>query len=452
VIVRQMPPLLPEEAARRAATGSDPVWLCSPAVVSSSSARAPELVGADVVAAHPREVVRGHSLAEVEEAWGAARRRWSSPGEALPAGVPVGMGWFSYDLARRWGAPQVDAPLPSGGPWSWPDLELRFFDALWIRSAEGGAARIVACDEAAADRLQSLLARAAPADTLPPPEVGALAAERSRASHEAAVGRIRDYLTAGDAYQVNLARRLSAPMGPGDPVWLATRLRAGAPAPHAIWLGAHTVAEGPVDAYIVGNSPERFLHVDPAGHVQTQPIKGTRPRAPEPGADRALGAALTASAKDRAEHVMIVDLERNDLGRLCRTGSVRVDELMRLVALPTVFHLVSTVRGRLRADVGLEELLRATFPGGSVTGAPKRRAMEIIDELEPARRGIYTGATGWLGGAGDLDLAVAIRTATVTGGRLSLWVGGGIVADSDPSAEWEETEVKARAFRAACGH
>jgi anthranilate/para-aminobenzoate synthase component I len=157
-----------------------------------------------------------------------------------------------------------------------------------------------------------------------------------------------------------------------------------------------------------------------------------------------------ASAKDRAEHVMIVDLERNDLGRVCRTGSVRVDELMRLCALPTVFHLVSTVRGRLRADVGLEALLRATFPGGSVTGAPKRRAMEIIDELEPARREIYTGATGWLGAAGDLDLAVAIRTATVTAGRLSLWVGGGIVADSDPAAEWEETEVKARAFRAAC--
>jgi anthranilate/para-aminobenzoate synthase component I len=147
---------------------------------------------------------------------------------------------------------------------------------------------------------------------------------------------------------------------------------------------------------------------------------------------------------------MIVDLERNDLGRVCEIGSVRVHELMRVLELPTVFHLVSTVRGRLRADVGLAELVRACFPGGSVTGAPKQRAMQIIEELEPVRRGIYTGATGWLGAAGDLDLAVAIRTATVSDGTLSLFVGGGIVADSEPATEWDETEVKARAFRVAC--
>jgi len=143
---------------------------------------------------------------------------------------------------------------------------------------------------------------------------------------------------------------------------------------------------------------------------------------------------------------MIVDLERNDLGRVCETGSVVAHDLLRVLELPTLFHLVSTIEGRLRPGVGLEELLRATFPGGSITGAPKRRAMEIIDELEPISRGLYTGATGWLGAAGDLDLAIAIRTATVTDGRLSLFVGGGIVADSDPAGEWDETEVKARAF------
>ena len=148
---------------------------------------------------------------------------------------------------------------------------------------------------------------------------------------------------------------------------------------------------------------------------------------------------------------MIVDLERNDLGRVCRTGSVEVASLARVVALPTVFHLVSTVRGRLRPDVGLAALLEATFPGGSITGAPKRRAMQIIDELEPAPRGPYTGATGWLGAAGDLDLAIAIRTAVVRGGRLSLSVGGGVVADSTPEGELAETEVKARAFAALCG-
>jgi len=147
---------------------------------------------------------------------------------------------------------------------------------------------------------------------------------------------------------------------------------------------------------------------------------------------------------------MIVDLERNDLGRVCHTGSVEVASLARLVALPTVFHLISTVRGHLRADVGLAALLEATFPGGSITGAPKRRAMQIIDELEPAARGPYTGATGWLGAAGDLDLAIAIRTAVVGGGRLSLSVGGGVVADSTPEGELAETQVKARAFEALC--
>jgi para-aminobenzoate synthetase component 1 len=155
---------------------------------------------------------------------------------------------------------------------------------------------------------------------------------------------------------------------------------------------------------------------------------------------------LVASPKDRAEHVMIVDLERNDLGRVCETGSVVVDGVARVLSLPTVHHLVSTVRGRLRAGVGLAALLEATFPGGSITGAPKRRAMQIIDELEPVARGPYTGATGWLGVAGDVDLAVAIRTALVSGGRLSLSVGGGIVADSTPEDEWAETEVKAAAF------
>ena len=184
---------------------------------------------------------------------------------------------------------------------------------------------------------------------------------------------------------------------------------------------------------------------------QTRPIKGTRSRGETPEADRAAAAALAASPKDRAEHVMIVDLERNDLGRVCRTGSVEVTSLARVVALPTVFHMVSTVRGRLRPDVGLSALLEATFPGGSITGAPKRRAMQIIDELEPAARGPYTGATGWLGAAGDLDLAIAIRTALVRGGRLSLSVGGGIVADSTPEGELAETEIKARAFAALCG-
>jgi para-aminobenzoate synthetase component 1 len=184
--------------------------------------------------------------------------------------------------------------------------------------------------------------------------------------------------------------------------------------------------------------------------VESRPIKGTRPRSRDPIVDASLQQELLASPKDRAELAMIVDLERNDLGRVCRTGSVQVASLARVVALPTVFHMVTTVGGRLRPEVGLSALLEATFPGGSITGAPKRRAMQIIDELEPAARGPYTGATGWLGAAGDLDLAIAIRTAVVRGGRLSLSVGGGVVADSTPEGELAETEVKARAFAALC--
>ena len=456
MIVRDAPSWLPDEAARRAAAGADPVWLSSPGLAGDGNGGA-LAIAEDVVAAAPREVVRGGPWSEVTEAWRAARERWHPPGQPPPPeGLPIGIGWLSYDLARRW----TDAPGAGGTDraeaisrdeaFPWPDFELRFFDALWIRSARTGRAQVVACDADAARRLLDLL-EGAPAALGAPPEVGALTSDRTRAEHEAAVVRIKDYLRAGDVYQVNLARRVSAPVGPGDPVWLAARLRERAPAPHAIWVGTRTSgAAGPLDAYVVGNSPERFLRVWPDGRVETRPIKGTRPRAASPSGDAALRAALAGAAKDRAEHIMIVDLERNDLGRVCRTGSVTVEDLMRVIDLPTVFHLESTVRGRLRPEVSLDELLRATFPGGSVTGAPKRRAIEIIDELEPLRRGIYTGATGWLGAAGDLDLAVAIRTATVAAGRLSLFVGGGIVADSDPASEWEETEVKARAFRAAC--
>jgi anthranilate/para-aminobenzoate synthase component I len=257
--------------------------------------------------------------------------------------------------------------------------------------------------------------------------------------HLAGIRRILEYLRAGDVYQVNLARRLIAPLPATTPPGLSlfTRLQTESPAPHALWL----VAED--GACLIGNSPERFLRVLPGGQIETRPIKGTRPRAA--GADPA-AAALARDPKDNAEHLMIVDLERNDLGRVCLPGSITVEGFARIVSLATVHHLVSTVRGQLRPGLPLAELLRATFPGGSITGAPKIRAMEIIDELEPAARGPYCGATGWLGAAGDLDLAIAIRTALVRDDLVTLWVGGGIVADSVPEDELRETEVKARAF------
>ena len=430
-------PLPPDEAARRAAAQPGAFWLSTPAADEVGIAR-------DLVGTAPVRVVRGDSpadLVRVEQAWAEARAAWSASGAPPPAGVPAAVGWFSYDLGRAF------AGLPArlaDGP-AWPLVEVHCHDAVWVRGA-GGEATIFAQDAAAAGRLAELLARPAPADP-GPVRLGPLKSDHPDDLFLCGVERILEYLRAGDAYQVNLSRRLSASCAPDGsaPIALAAALRARAPAPHAALIMA---VDG--QGALVGNSPERFLAVATDGAVDTRPIKGTRSRGGTPERDRAAGAALAASAKDRAEHVMIVDLERNDLGRVCRVGSVAVASLARVVALPTVFHLVSTVRGHLRSDVGFGALLEATFPGGSITGAPKRRAMQIIDELEPAARGPYTGATGWLGAAGDLDLAIAIRTALVRGGRLSLSVGGGVVADSTPEGELAETEVKARAFAALC--
>jgi anthranilate/para-aminobenzoate synthase component I len=235
------------------------------------------------------------------------------------------------------------------------------------------------------------------------------------------------------------------PAKPGEATGLELflRLQSESPAPHALWF-----ADPARGVALVGNSPERFVRVSPTGRIEACPIKGTRPFDASDPLQKNI-TLLRSSAKDQAEHVMIVDLERNDLGRVCETGSVKVEDLCSVLTLPTVHHMVSTISGQLRPEVGLLELLRATFPGGSITGAPKIRAMEIIDELEPARRGPYTGATGWLGAAGDLDLAIAIRTALVREERLVLWVGGGIVADSVPEEELAETRDKAEAFRRA---
>ena len=425
--------LAPAEAARRAAAAPGAFWLSTPAADEAGIAR-------DLVGAQPLATVRGSTpgdLARLEQSWGEARAAWSAQG-ATAAGVPVAVGWLSYELGRRLVGlvpREVDHPL----------FEFHFNDAVWVRD-ETGAATVCARDPDAAERLGELLSDAGP--TREPPVLGALEAVDPKETFLHGVDRILDYLQAGDAYQVNLSRRLRATCTAGDATLLAAALRAGAPAPLAAFIAAHGTGADAVT--ILGNSPERFLSLSTEGVVETRPIKGTRPRGADAAADRAAAAELSAAAKDRAEHVMIVDLERNDLGRVCRPGSVEVAALARVVSLPTVHHLISTVRGQLRPDVGLGALLAATFPGGSVTGAPKRRAMQIIDELEPAARGVYTGATGWLGAAGDLDLAIAIRTAVLRGGQLELSVGGGIVIDSTPEGELRETEVKARAFAALC--
>jgi para-aminobenzoate synthetase component I len=249
-----------------------------------------------------------------------------------------------------------------------------------------------------------------------------------------AVGRAIEYIHAGDCFQVNLAQRLLYPLKI-PPLELYGRLRERNPAPFAGYfdLGNHVIASA---------SPERFLKVR-HGAVETRPIKGTRPRAASAAADQALREELLASAKERAENVMIVDLLRNDLGRVCTYGTVRVEALCRLESFRYVHHLVSEVHGQLRPGLGPIDLLRAAFPGGSVTGAPKIRAMEIIAELEPTARGPYCGSLGYIGFDGSMDVNLLIRTFTLGRGWAQFCVGGGIVADSKPESEYEETWHKA---------
>jgi para-aminobenzoate synthetase component I len=256
-----------------------------------------------------------------------------------------------------------------------------------------------------------------------------------------AVARVREYIVAGDIFQANLSQRLQAPLGEA-PFDLYRRLRRRNPAPFAAYFDCG-------DLTVLSASPERFLRLDEGGAVETRPIKGTRPRGLGPMHDAALGRALAESEKDQAENVMIVDLLRNDLSRVCRPGSVRVPELFALEHHPTVHHLVSTVIGELAPGNDAVELVRATFPGGSITGAPKVRAMEIIAELEPTRRGVYCGSVGYLSRSGAMDTSIVIRTFVRVGSEVYFQAGGGIVADSDPELEYRETLDKARGLIAA---
>jgi para-aminobenzoate synthetase component 1 len=267
------------------------------------------------------------------------------------------------------------------------------------------------------------------------PDIVGVTSNFSRDGYIAAVRRVVDYINAGDCYQVNLSQRLLAPLRE-HPLDLYGRLRKTNPAPFACYFDAG-------DFQIVSASPERFLQVSPGGEVVTKPIKGTRPRGRTPEEDAALVRDLINSPKDRAENVMIVDLLRNDLGRVCEYGSVRVPKVCEVETYPFVHHLVSEVRGKLRQGMTPFDLLRAAFPGGSVTGAPKVRAMEIIAELEPTARGPYCGSVGWVGFDGAMDTNILIRTFTAGRGWVQFPVGGGIVADSDPATEYEETLNKA---------
>jgi para-aminobenzoate synthetase component 1 len=271
-----------------------------------------------------------------------------------------------------------------------------------------------------------------------------------RAAYEAGVERIREHIARGDIYQANLTRRLETAFG-GDPWDRYRRLRTGDPSLFSAYLdlGPGQLTGRP--RALLSASPEPFLSVDAVGRVTTDPIKGTRPRGRDRAEDRALACELLASAKDRAENVMIVDVLRNDLGRVCRPGSVRVPRLCRLERTATVQHLVSTVTGVLDHGRDAFDLLAASFPGGSITGAPKIRAMELLEGLEPVRRGPYTGSLGWIGPDGAMQTSILIRTFVADGRRLTLHVGGGITWKSDPAAEWDETVAKAHGPLRAIG-
>ncbi|MFB3075063.1 MAG: aminodeoxychorismate synthase component I [Candidatus Methylomirabilales bacterium] len=269
------------------------------------------------------------------------------------------------------------------------------------------------------------------------PPIGGLQANFTKDGYLDAVRKAKEYIAAGDIYQVNLSQRFSTALD-GDPFVLYRRLHRINPVPFGCFLDYGDFA-------VVGASPERFLRLR-GRKVETRPMKGTRPRGKSPDEDRYLRTELLSSVKDQAELVMIVDLARNDLGRVCKYGSVRVPTLRVLETYATVFQTTARIVGQMRPDRDRIDLIRASFPGGSVTGAPKIRAMEIIEELEPTRRGIYTGSIGYLDFGGDLDLNIAIRTMICRSGQAYFQVGGGIVADSDPEAEYEETLVKAKAL------
>jgi para-aminobenzoate synthetase component I len=336
-------------------------------------------------------------------------------------------GFLAYDLGRaveRVASRTADGPGP-------PDLGLARFDARLILGPEG----MRVDGEGSTRPVLEAVARRAFSGPRPlrRPRLGPWESNVSREEFEAGVRTVVGLIEAGECYQVNLTRRLTCPLR-ADPIGLFAGLVRLNPAPHAALVRLGTWA-------VVSASPERFLSRR-GNHVETRPIKGTAVDAH----------VLAASRKDRAENVMIVDLARNDLGRVCEYGSVRVPSLCTVERHPGLHHLVSTVVGRLRPDVGTSALLRATFPPASITGAPKPRVLQAIEDLEASRRGVYCGAVGWIDAdTTTMDLNVAIRTFVVTQQGTQLGVGAGIVADSDPAAEWEETELKVARLLAAAG-
>jgi para-aminobenzoate synthetase component 1 len=370
---------------------------------------------------------------------------------SLPPFQGGAVGYFSYELVRQW----ERLPERALDDLNLPEAVLLFVELLiafdhaegdlWLIFNPGGARfrreeRTALWDEGM-ERIDSLSRRIfSPVEPDEEPFTPALFRPfMAREEYIERVRRCQEYIAAGDIFQANLSHRFSAPIGITSPLTLYRRLSVVNPSPFSAYLDLG-------DFSLVGSSPERLIKRT-GNHVETRPIAGTRPRGVLPDEDRRLAEELLSNEKERAEHIMLVDLERNDLGKISRFGSVKVDEWMGIERYSHVLHIVSNVSGELLPGKDAVDQLQAVFPGGTITGVPKIRCMEIINELEPVVRGPYTGAIGYLGAGGDLDLSIAIRTLVIKKETLYLQVGAGIVADSDPEREYEETLHKAAAAK-----
>ncbi len=329
-----------------------------------------------------------------------------------------------------------------------PDLIVLEVDAT-VRPVDDRHVRVSATDPLRARSAASQIAsfdRRPPRDLELPTDSASNDSARTslpRDRYLAAVETLLHRIAVGDVYQANLSQRFDLPFR-HDPLAVYESVRKISPAPRAALVEFAGLA-------LISASPELFLRVDPSGLVETWPIKGTRPRGSTIAEDAAAAEALRVSVKDQAELLMIVDVERNDLSRVCQVGSVRVPTLSQLRSWPTVHHLLAVVDGRLLPEASLVDLLQATFPGGSITGAPKLSAMRILAEIEPVRRGFYTGSLLWFGDDGSLDASILIRSIVVCAGRAWIGAGGGVVADSDPEREWQEANAKARPLTRVLG-
>lgn len=465
------PPVSPLELYARMASQTNPSFLFE-------SGKGPAVIGRySFFGTEPYQTLRGKDDAWVLRTADGREQRGHRPFDHLahlsrgswiarPADAPPffggAVGYVSYDLVRQF----ERVPSLSLDDLATPDLEFGFFDVIGAIDHQQSRLILAFCPplerflsepreklyREGCDRLAALEARLSNGPTATPTHapLGPLTfmPGQPRSAYMDRVRRCQEYIAAGDIYQANLSHRFTvtgAPFTQGDTfqaeLLAYDRVSRMNPSPFSGLLRFG-------QTHFVSSSPERLVRLT-GRHADTRPIAGTRPRGQTIADDRRLAEELRTNQKERAEHVMLVDLERNDLGRVCHAGSVRVDEFMALEQYSHVNHLVSNVTGRLRDGATGFDLLRAVFPGGTITGVPKIRCMEVIEELEPVRRGAYTGSMGYISWSGDLDFNILIRTLVMRNGQGYLQVGAGIVADSDPAREYEETLYKAQAFVSA---